>query len=265
MNPEVPRHKPAALVVAHPGHELRVHGWLERARPLVFVLTDGSGRGAPRLDSTTRLLAAAGAAPGSIYGRFSDRGCYSALLGGEIERFVALAEELAEALRDAGTETVAGDALEGFNPSHDVCRLVVDAAVARLGREGRDLVNLQFPLESHPDGGTGQADEPAARLGLDLYLDDDAFDRKLAAARAYPEMAGEVEAAFARFGPAAFRHERLAPAATPPLELLYRTTPFFESHGERRVAEGHYREVLRGRKHLGPVAAGLGEWAQGSR
>lgn len=31
----------AALVVAHPGHELRVYGWLEQARPRVFVLTDG--------------------------------------------------------------------------------------------------------------------------------------------------------------------------------------------------------------------------------
>src|SRR5207302_1404403 len=33
--------KTSALLVAHPGHELRVHGWLERERPLVFVLTDG--------------------------------------------------------------------------------------------------------------------------------------------------------------------------------------------------------------------------------
>ena len=36
----------AALVVAHPGHELRVHGWLEVARPVVCVSTDGSGHGA---------------------------------------------------------------------------------------------------------------------------------------------------------------------------------------------------------------------------
>ena len=33
----------AVLVVAHPGHELRVHGWLELARPTVCILTDGSG------------------------------------------------------------------------------------------------------------------------------------------------------------------------------------------------------------------------------
>jgi hypothetical protein len=31
----------AALVVAHPGHELRVFHWLRLARPCVFVLTDG--------------------------------------------------------------------------------------------------------------------------------------------------------------------------------------------------------------------------------
>lgn len=247
-------------MVAHPGHELRVHGWLESVRPVVFVLTDGSGRGAPRLDSTTRLLAAAGATPGSIYGRFSDRDLYFALLGGETEIFVALAAELAEAIREIGVETVAGDALEGFNPSHDLCRLVVNAAVARLARDGRRLLNLQFPLEEHPAGdGLDVPVEPPS-----LYLDDPAFERKLAAARAYPEMAGEVEAALARFGPIAFRHEHLAPARSIPVEKLYEEMPFFERHGERRVAEGHYKKVLRGRKHLRPIAAALAGWAAGN-
>src|SRR5260221_8686768 len=46
-----------ALIIAHPGHELRVHRWLEKTRPLVLVLTDGSGRTAQsRLASTTRIL-----------------------------------------------------------------------------------------------------------------------------------------------------------------------------------------------------------------
>src|SRR5207253_5484219 len=31
----------AALVIAHPGHELRVYHWLRLARPSVFILTDG--------------------------------------------------------------------------------------------------------------------------------------------------------------------------------------------------------------------------------
>ncbi len=259
----VPLRHPAALVVAHPGHELRVFGWLEQVKPFVFVLTDGSGRGASRLESTTRLLTTAGARPGAIYGRFSDREVYAALLGGEVDRFVSLAQELAAALREAGVETVAGDALEGFNPTHDLCRLVVDAAVARLAREARPVLNLQFPLEDHPAGEAPGERDPLDRLAL--YLDEEVFERKLAAARAYPEMAEEVETALARFGPDAFRHEHLTPATTRAVAALYEEKPFFERHGERRVAEGHYRDVLRGREHLVPVAAALERWANSPR
>jgi len=46
-----------AVIIAHPGHELRVHYWLEQAKPAVCVLTDGSGRTQKsRLDSTTGVL-----------------------------------------------------------------------------------------------------------------------------------------------------------------------------------------------------------------
>jgi hypothetical protein len=41
-------HDMAAVVVTHPGHEVRIHGWLERERSLVFVLTDGAGRASGR-------------------------------------------------------------------------------------------------------------------------------------------------------------------------------------------------------------------------
>jgi hypothetical protein len=47
------RHERALLVVAHPGHELRLFGWLSYARADVLVLTDGSGRSArPRINGT---------------------------------------------------------------------------------------------------------------------------------------------------------------------------------------------------------------------
>src|SRR4051794_37292284 len=85
-----------ALLVAHPGHEIHVHGWLETTRPIVYVLTDGSGRsGRSRLKSTTRLLAAAGARPGVIYGRFADRALYEAVLRRDTALFRELAAELA--------------------------------------------------------------------------------------------------------------------------------------------------------------------------
>src|SRR3954454_11266423 len=108
------------LVVAHPGHELRVYGWLERERPEVFVLTDGSGSsGQSRVSSTVETLRRAGARPGSVFGRFSDRELYEVVLEGRTAVFTELARELAGAFVERGVEVVAADALEGYNPSHD--------------------------------------------------------------------------------------------------------------------------------------------------
>src|SRR5260370_28386972 len=143
----------AALVIAHPGHELRVHGWLGLANPLVFILTDGSGRtGSSRLAASSEVLRQCGARPGPIYGRLSDRELYQALLDGRRELFTGLVEELAQALRRESVALVAGDAVEGFNPAHDLSRLLINAAVARLRAAGEAIENRDFPLAGAPAG-----------------------------------------------------------------------------------------------------------------
>lgn len=254
MNPRLP----AALVIAHPGHELRVHHWLERARPRVFVLTDGSGHtGISRLASTTAVLERAGAMPGSIYGRLSDRDLYRAILGGDVDLFAALADELAEALDQAAIEEVVGDAVEGFNPGHDVCRLWINAAL-RLAERGRRIGNFEFPLEGRPEECPPEDRTEAIRL----ELDEDALDRKLQAALAYPEMAAEVERALAHHGRAPFAVECLRPVRYG-LEIggRFEHPPYYESYGERQVAAGIYRQVLRFRDHMAPLAEGLGRSA----
>jgi hypothetical protein len=242
----------SALVSAHPGHELRVHGWLERERPEVFVLTDGSGStGKPRVASSAALLARAGARPGSVFGRFSDRELYEIILDGRIEPLAALAHELAGAFAAGGIETVAADAIEGFNPSHDLCRLLTDAAVVLARRRtGRAISCYEFPLEGAPD---------SERDGsLCLVLDDAALERKMAAARAYPEMASEVARAFERHGAAAFRTECLRPAdPEADVESLIPQPPYYESYGERQVQAGRYPQVLRFREHFLPLARAL--------
>src|SRR5215469_16307839 len=95
----------AVLVIAHPGHELRIHHWLERARPLILVLTDGSGHtDCSRLAATTSLLEKVGAMPGRLYGRFSDRQLYEAILAADMDLFSGLVEEIAENLARAGAD-----------------------------------------------------------------------------------------------------------------------------------------------------------------
>ena len=118
-----PRSHPAraALVVAHPSHELRLHGWLEQARPYVCVLTDGGGRsGEPRLARTTEVLFRGGARQGAVYGRLSDLQVYAAILNGDAELFAPLVEELAQAFFEQRIEYVVGDAAEGYSVTHDI-------------------------------------------------------------------------------------------------------------------------------------------------
>jgi len=59
-----------------------------------------------------------------------------AVLDGETALFVDLAVRLGDELAAMEAPYVAGDAREGFNPTHDVCRMIIDAAVRRARRSG---------------------------------------------------------------------------------------------------------------------------------
>lgn len=242
-----------ALVIGHPGHELMVHGWLEDTRPLVFVFTDGSGRSnQSRLASTTRILDQAGARCGSIYGRLTDAEAYAAILNHDFALFVGFARELCEAFVAERIDYVAGDALEGYNPMHDVCRLVINAAVTVAGSvRGHRLGNLEFSLIDQPSEHEMHAD------GICRLLAEAALARKLAAAKGYAELAGEVQAKLERESSAAFRVECLRPSGPGPGDYTGDQVPFYESHGEKQVAAGHYHQTLRYREHIAPLAEAL--------
>lgn len=241
-----------ALVVAHPGHELLVYHWIEKHHPIYCCLTDGSGgAAASRLHSTTQLLGTVGASIGPIYGRYPDTEVYRLLLDGRVDVFVAMAEELAATFANAGVNCVAGDAVEGFNPAHDVCRLIVNGAVQILRqRTGRDVRNYEFLLDGPPD-----VNHPGSVV---VRLDEPALERKLAAAHRYTEMRGEVEAAIGRYGRQAFAIECLRPATISSPTLRFEAElPYYERYGEKRVKDGRYSEIIRYRDHVRPVAVAL--------
>jgi len=273
-----PPYERSALVVAHPGHELRVYGWLEKARPRVFVLTDGSGRSQQsRVASTDRVLSDVGAKRGSIYARLTDVELYSAILDKNFTLFTDLADELGDAFARENIQFVAGDATEGYNPAHDACRLVLDAAVARVRRSsGMRIQNYDFTLIGRPD----ECAEETWRVARWLHLDDETFERKLQAAHNYSSLAAEVEAALSGAGSDGlrahpdiasksgltryetnddtFRVECLRPIdSNGHLPRAFSEPPFYEHYGERMVAAGHYSRVLRYREHMIPLADAL--------
>jgi hypothetical protein len=191
---DIPSSNPrAALVVAHPSHELRVHGWLQQAHPRAFVLTDGGGRaGQPRLPATTRVLTQVGVEPGAIYGQLADLDLYAAILSQNLDFFTELADELAESFVREQIDYVVGDAAEGYSSAHDICRMLINAAVEIARRkQGRAIRNFDFLVVGPPD-------EYSKTLGGEaiwVHLDDEMFARKIAAAHGYsPKLAADIEA-----------------------------------------------------------------------
>jgi hypothetical protein len=233
------------LVLAHPGHELRAYHILESVRPLVAVMTDGSGStGTPRVDESRALIGRAGGRPAPMFGAMSDRDAYAALMAVDERPFLPLVTTIVDMLAQMRLRAVVIDAAEGYNPVHDVCHWIGRSAVAIARQFGAEIELFELDLVSHPDGDGD---------GIRLVLDDEAFARKLEAVARYGTLASEAEAAFAHYGRDAFRVEflrRVSAHAPPPAASWI---PFYEQVGEVRVREGRYGSVLRYEAHVKPV------------
>ena len=245
----------AALIIAHPGHELRVYRWLKLAQPTVFILTDGSGRSSnSRLYRTTSILKGAGAGIGNIYGRMTDAEMYSAIIRADIPYFVELARELSECLHEQEIEYVVGDALEGYNPAHDLCRYLTNAAIMSLPRDATNVENYDV-LIAHQNGTPRNG-----KRAISIELDADSLAEKMRVARAYTEMTTEVQRVLADEGIESVKSEQLRCLSDPTLDS-FSETPYYEDYGRQQVASGRYHQLLTFRDHMRPIAEALRTWA----
>ena len=244
-----------ALVVGHPGHELRVFGWMSEYRPRVYVVTDGSGHhGVSRVPSTARLIGGLDAEPGEIFGLMSDAEIYRAILEKDCSLFLNIADAIASSFLRNRIDFVAGDATEGFNPTHDICRTLVNAAVLMTQRAtGEPISNFEFCLTEW------QQDCETSHGGRCLHfsLDDELLFQKLNAAEDYVELRDEVRQGIAKRGKEYFRIECLREISEPMLPNQNPGIPFYESWGEERVSAGKYGSVIRLKEHMLPISEAI--------
>jgi len=243
--------------MAHPGHELLIHGWLSRMRPAVCILTDGSGHSSSgRMPLTRDLLRSLQASQGPIFGRFADREVYAAILAGDAGFLISLVNDLAADLIARRATAIVADAAEGYNPEHDLCCIVAGAACDVARRAGVDVPQYEYAVADGPDSLTGEAFE----------LDDEAFAAKMNAARRFAQALTDVDELLARFGEQAFRREtfrRVEDWATD--RFAGGERPRYEHFGEERVASGLYARVIRHEEHVVPLRNALREWVESAQ
>jgi len=246
------------LVVGHPGHELRAYGWIADTRPRVCILTDGGGSAnASRLNESVSLLTGLGAQIGPICGAWTDRGLYEIILTGQCGSLVRSVEQLANLMIDERIDTVICDAIEGYNPTHDVCEVLTSTAVALAGLRGHRPHHLVFPLMGDPRVSPG-FDRPLEAVHR---LTEKRFQEKRQATLKYASIGGErllreIEDTLHRFGDDAFRCEPWFAGALishPWADLFGGGRPFYEEYGERQVASGRFDFVIRFTEHVLPI------------
>lgn len=249
----------SVLCIAHPGHELRVLQWLREARPVVLILTDGSGSSkSSRLEASRELVQEAGGTVGRIFGRYPDRGLYEIIRNQDLSAVTGLADELLATLEECHADVIAGDMLEGFNTGHDLCRMLIQAAVSRHARRrGHPVKNYEIVLERL--AATMAERKPAVTLQLGK---EGIASKRACVEHRFPQLVEEMDRAVAKFGDVAVATETLFEAAEGLDDRwMEEEPPYYETFGRKQVAAGLYSEVITHETHMRPIAQALQKWA----
>jgi hypothetical protein len=232
------------LILAHPGHELRIHHWLEINKPRVYLLTDGSGgKEQSRTHYSEQIIQQTGSARGSVFGDISDKVWYKALTDSDFGFIRSILEAIEADLPDAESYQIVADAVDGYNPVHDLASAMGVALQRRLEVRGK-LAKLYF-----------SAAVPSARgkTVLDLVLDHAAKGRKLKALAHYTPLAEEARRILEQ-DETAINREYIIQQDTDWSDLAI---PQWEEIGSQRVAAGTYQSCLTAKDHFQPAVLDL--------
>lgn len=232
------------MILAHPGHELRVYHWLERAKPRVYLLTDGSGGSQTSRTRFSRdLVEAVGATPGAVFGEIPDTVWYDALLARNSDFFIDVLTKLAMDLAGLRNLQIVSDAIDGYNPMHDLAFAYGQALTALLKKTAK--VSRQLCSAAVP-GVAGTSE-------LVIQLDREARARKAAAVESYRPLAREARQILER-DPHCFDRETLI---SQDFDWNGSWSPDWELIGRQRVASGLYRKCIIYKDNVQPIAQRL--------
>ncbi len=224
---------------------------LHSFKPDVIFLTTGSGnKDEARIHESIKLIESIGLKAYRPFEPFSDRQIYDLILEGKHDAFVEVKSALEQFILGKKYNRIFGDALEGFNPSHDLCRYLINASVRSL-QDNLPLENYSFLQDELFKCSEIEQDKE----GLVLNLNVREVEAKLNACREYSQLKHEVDRFIERFGVEFFNHEYFRKLSqTDMIKNWENEAPFYEIHGRKRVEEGVYKHVISFDNHMKPLA-----------
>lgn len=248
---------PRVLIFSHPNHELAVCGLIQRLRPHLIFLTDGGS--AKRVAQTEEGLERIGLRDRAQFLDYPEASFYHALLDGDVSLFREVAHRVREKLDHVGPEQVLCDAVEFYNPVHDLSLPIVLTALAETEGVAVFEVPLLYQIPGDSERYAVQR-LPASRAagGLVLQLTEAELNAKLAARdEVYSLLREQLGPVLGLLPDAHFAREEMA-AASPTLpvpddERVLR----YEWRGKLHQQSGAVDRVITYAEHYLPAAASL--------
>ncbi len=184
--------KKLLLAVAHPSHELRLHGWLQRNSPHVIIMTNGAGRdNVPRVNASLNTVENLNCIKSPFWGIVSDLEVYDAVLKADFKFFSKITDEIRDYLIAEKFDLIIGDAAEGFSVTHDVFRDILTTAITEAEiKLNSAIANYEFTLYKQPSFCPTGLENTV----IEITLDDSEFDKKVESVMSYSDkLAFEVD------------------------------------------------------------------------
>lgn len=246
------------FVFSHPNHEIAVFGLIQRLRPRLVYLTDG---GPPqRVAATQAGLQRVGLLEGAVFLNRREDALYQALVDRDLPFWRGLAQEVAAVVAEARPDRVAADAVEYYNPVHDMCLPVVMAAVRASGSPA-PVYEVPLIRQRSADGTFALQDPLDAPLADDreaILLTDAEWDMKwgtwteVHGGQLYS--LGDLIAAAGRPG---LEREAIHPARSPLRRPGLAECLRYEVRGKLLAERGEVTETITLDGHVHPVTRAL--------
>lgn len=243
-------------VFSHPNHELAVLGLLRRLQPHVVFLTDGGGQ--RRVDETKRGLESIDLLQKATFLNHSERSFYEGLLRKDSAFFSTVAFEVQRVHDRVGADQVICDAVEYYNPVHDMTLPIVAHS---KGEDWSDV--FEIPLIFQKSGGGEKYEVQSApssnHEAIAIILTEQERASKLRGLNEIYGILRETLGALLLGAKHALEREVLIPAAdplrTPPADVEVR----YERRAKELKSAGKVEDEIR-RSHYVETVAGLSRW-----
>ena len=243
------------FVFSHPNHELASFGLLQKMRPTLVFLTDGGGE--KRINETRKGLEYLGLEDRAIFLPYTEQSFYDALLKVNAGFFYGVSSELRTVIHSDKPEQILCDAVEYYNPVHDISLPLVSSAADEAWEKVFE-VPLIYQKSGFPPESFGVQCAPEGQEGVtEIPLSPKESDSKRHALQNIYTILRDTMGALLLSSPKALERETIFKATSPLRWPEHGRALRYERRARELMAKGEISEQITHDYHYISIVSNL--------